>query len=264
MKLIKFILSLTYDSPAPMMRNETAKILDEYKDVFEGVGKLPGKCKIRLKEGAVPTVQPPKRVPNALQQKLKEELDCLESKGIIEKTSRPTKCINSIVVVQKPNRCLRICFDPVDHNKWVQQPQYPIPLFDNVVSKSSGTNRFFIIDARNGYWSMELDEESSLITTFSTSFGRYRWKHYPFRIKSAQGLIIDDIAGTAKDEDDHDAKLRIVLQQAREKGVKFNQEKCIFDAENIPYFGHLLTTKGIKAYPKKTKAITKLVSTRII
>ena len=67
------------------------------------------------------------------------------------------------------------------------------------------------------------------------------------------GLIIDDIAGTAKDEDDHDAKLRIVLQQAREKGVKFNQEKCIFDAENIPYFGHLLTTKGIKAYPKKTK-----------
>ncbi|KAK2713844.1 hypothetical protein QYM36_009658 [Artemia franciscana] len=63
MKVIKFILNFTHDSPAPMMRNETAKIQDEYKDVFEGVGKLPGKCKIHLKEGAVPTVQPQKGPP---------------------------------------------------------------------------------------------------------------------------------------------------------------------------------------------------------
>ena len=62
MKLVKFILNVTHDSPAPM-RNGTAKILDEYKDVFEGVGKLPGKCKIHLKDGAVATVQPPKRIP---------------------------------------------------------------------------------------------------------------------------------------------------------------------------------------------------------
>ena len=73
------------------MGNETAKILDEYRDVFEGVGKLPGKCKIHLKEGVVPTVQPPKRVPFVLQQKLKEELDLLELVGIIEKTSRPQR-----------------------------------------------------------------------------------------------------------------------------------------------------------------------------
>ncbi|KAK2707859.1 hypothetical protein QYM36_015514 [Artemia franciscana] len=72
------------------------------------------------------------------------------------------------------------------------------------------------------------------------------------------GLIIDDIAGRVKDEEDHDAKLRMVLQHAREKGVRFNQEKCIFDAESIPYFGHLLTTKGIKADPQKRKAITNM------
>ncbi|KAK2713529.1 hypothetical protein QYM36_009416, partial [Artemia franciscana] len=75
---------------------------------------------------------------------------------------------------------------------------------------------------------MELGDESSVITTFSTSFGRYRWKRYPFGIKSGQGefqrkmeevfegldigLIIDDIAGITKDEEDHDAKLRIFVQ----------------------------------------------------
>ncbi|KAK2707858.1 uncharacterized protein LOC136028662 [Artemia franciscana] len=120
MKLIKFILNLTHNSSAPMMRNETTKMLDKYKDVYEGVGKLPGKCKIHLQEGAVPTLQLPKRVLFAHQEKLKEELDCLESMGIIEKTSRPTKWVNSIAVVHEPNESHTICLDPVDLKKWVQ------------------------------------------------------------------------------------------------------------------------------------------------
>ena len=227
MKLIKFILNVQ-NEPATSMKPETARILEEYGDVFEGVGKLPGKCKIHLKEGAVPTVQPPKRVPFALQEKLKEELDRLEVMGIIEKTTTQTEWINSIVVVQKPNGSLRICLDPVDLNKWVQRPYHPIPSFDDVAAKCSGSNTFFKLDARQGYWSMELDEESSLLTTFSTTFGRCRWKRYPFGVKSAQdefqrkmeevfegldiGLIIDDIAGTAANTEDHDAKLRLVLQ----------------------------------------------------
>ncbi|KAK2719263.1 hypothetical protein QYM36_004922 [Artemia franciscana] len=69
------------------------------------------------------------------------------------------------------------------------------------------------------------------------------------------GLIIDDIAGTAANTEDHDAKLRLVLHRAREKGVRFNQDKCILNAESIPYFGHLLTTEGIKPDSEKTKAI---------
>ena len=186
----------------------------------------------------------------------------------------PTEWVNSIVVVQKPNGSLRICLDPVDLNKWVQHPYHPIPSFDDVAAKCSGSNTFFKLDSRQGYWSMELDEESSLLTTFSTIFGRNHWKRYPFGVKSAQdefqqkieevfegldiGLIIDDIAGIAANTEDHDAKLRLVLQQAREKGVRFNRDKCIFNALSIPYFGHLLTTEGIKADPEMTKAIANM------
>ncbi|KAK2714195.1 hypothetical protein QYM36_008678 [Artemia franciscana] len=142
MNLIKFILNVQSE-PAPTMKPETAKILEEYGNVFEGVGKLPGKCKIHLKEGAVPTVQPPKRVPFALQEKLKEELDRFGVIGIIEKTTTPTEWVNSIVVVQKPNGSLRICLDPVDLNKWVQHPYHPIPSFDDVAAKCSASNTFF-------------------------------------------------------------------------------------------------------------------------
>ena len=91
--------------------------------------------------------------------------------GIIEKTSRPTERVNSIVVVQKPNGSLRTCLYPVVLNKWVQHPHHPTPLFDNVASKCSGTNRFFKLDAKNGYWSIELDEESSHRTR---STGKWR------------------------------------------------------------------------------------------
>ncbi|KAK2712903.1 hypothetical protein QYM36_011567 [Artemia franciscana] len=69
------------------------------------------------------------------------------------------------------------------------------------------------------------------------------------------GLVIDDITGTVKDKENHDAKLRMVLQQAREKEIRFNQEKCIFDAESIPYFGHLFTTEGIKADQRKQRQL---------
>jgi hypothetical protein len=53
-------------------------------------------------------------------------------------------------------------------------------------------------------------------------------------------------------------QLRAVLQRAQEKGVKFNGDKCIFNAKVLPYFGHLLTTEGEKPDPNKTRAIAEM------
>ena len=44
---------------------------------------------------------------------------------------------------------------------------------------------FIVLDVRNGFWRVPLDQESSLLTTFNTPFGRYRWKWMPFGISSA-------------------------------------------------------------------------------
>ena len=41
------------------------------------------------------------------------------------------------------------------------------------------------MDVRKGFWYVELEEDSSLLTTFNTPFGRYRWKRMPFGISSA-------------------------------------------------------------------------------
>ncbi|XP_065572402.1 uncharacterized protein LOC136034857 [Artemia franciscana] len=80
LNLIRFIYNI---EQTPVTSN-TDEILAEYKDVFEGIGKMPGKCKIHLKPGVIPSVQPPRKVPLAIQDKLKNELERLVSLGIIE------------------------------------------------------------------------------------------------------------------------------------------------------------------------------------
>ena len=50
----------------------------------------------------------------------------------------------------------------------------------------SDAKYFSVLDATSGYWQIKLDEESSLLTTFNTPFGRYRFTRMPFGIHSAQ------------------------------------------------------------------------------
>ncbi|KAK2715996.1 hypothetical protein QYM36_010530 [Artemia franciscana] len=59
-------------------------LLDEFCEVFEGIGAFAGTCKIHLKEDPKPMVQPPKQVSFTLQARFKEELDRLESPEFIE------------------------------------------------------------------------------------------------------------------------------------------------------------------------------------
>ena len=46
-----------------------------------------------------------------------------------------------------------------------------------------------MFDASNGFWQVELDEESSMHTTFNIPFGRYPWKRMPFGINSAPDVL---------------------------------------------------------------------------
>ena len=44
-------------------------------------------------------------------------------------------------------------------------------------------------DAHHGYWSIVLDEESSLLTTFNSPFGRYCFLHLPFGLVCSQDIF---------------------------------------------------------------------------
>ena len=202
--LIKLTYAIDQHNPKPVH-----PILSEYNDVFEGIGTFEGLCSINLKENACPTVCATRKVPFALRDKLKAELNSMEEKGIITKITEPTEWVNALVCVVKPNGNIRVCIDPKVLNDNIQRPYYPMRTIDDVTSKLAGATHFSVLDATKGYYSCKLTEESSKPTTFTTPFGRYRYLRLPMGIRSSQDIYnrkmeeaLEDIDGAACIVDD--------------------------------------------------------------
>ena len=92
------------------------QILKDYRDVFEGLGCMEGLCYLEVDQTVRPVIHPPRKIPVALRDRLKEELDKLVGEEILTPVTEPTKWVSSLVLVNKPNK-LRICIDPQDLNK---------------------------------------------------------------------------------------------------------------------------------------------------
>ena len=202
--------SLVYaveDQPSPVTKE---KLMLQFPDVFsEGLGQLDGEYKIRLDENVPPVQHAPRRVAVALRPQLKETLDALEAQGVIAQVTTPTKWISSMVAVSKKNGKLRICLDPKDLNRAIQRENYQLPTVEDIATRLHGAKVFTVMDVRNGFWHVSLDEESSYLTTFQTPFGRYRWKRMPFGISSAPEVfqrkmheLIEGLAGVEVVADD--------------------------------------------------------------
>ena len=58
-----------------------------------------------------------------------------------------------------------------------------------IASEFSGKKIFSTLDLKDGYWQIQLDEKSSLLCTFNTPFGRYRFTRMPFGIRSASEVF---------------------------------------------------------------------------
>ena len=275
------LIKLTYDVESslrvpPVSPIDKQLIEHEYGDLFKGIGVIPGEVKLHLKDNAVPVVNPPRRIPEALKSRLKCELDTMENDQIIAKVDVPTDWVNSLVVVEKPQTGkLRICLDPKALNEAIRRPHYPMYTLEDVTSKLTNAMCFSLLDITHAYWSVKLDESLSYLTTFGTPLGRYRYLRLPFGISASSDLfqmkvneifeglpgvaaIVDDILIYGRTRDEHDRNLRKVLDTAREKGIRFNPDKIKIGVKELPFFGHLVTDEGLKIDESKLQAILKL------
>ena len=66
----------------------------------------------------------------------------MEHLGAIEKVDQPTKWVNSIVIVEKPDGNLRICLDQKDLNRAVKREHLQLPTFTEITSKLTGAKVF--------------------------------------------------------------------------------------------------------------------------
>ena len=254
----------------------TTDIQHRYPSVFQGLGNLGEEFGICLKPGAVPrSLFAPRHVPLPLRPKVEEELNRMESIGVISRVDEPTPWCAGMVVVPKKDGKIRICVDLKPLNENVLREVHPLPKVDETLAQLSGAKVFSKLDANSGFWQIPLAKDSRLLTTFITPFGRYCFNKMPFGISSAPehfqkrmsqlltGLhgvlcLMDDVLVFGKDEKEHSDRLDAALKRIEMAGVTLNPSKCEFGKDRLKFLGHLIDEQGIQADPEKTSAIREM------
>ncbi|CAC5406179.1 unnamed protein product [Mytilus coruscus] len=204
---------------------------------------------IKIDSTVNPVINPPRKIPAALREKLKGTLKEMEDKEVIRKVDEPTDWVNSLVVVEKPKTGkLRICLDPRNLNKAIKREHFALPTIEDITTRLTGAKYLSKLDCNNGYWQLRMDKESQLLTTFNSPFGRYCFLRMPFGIKSAQEVFqkrvsqlfenfkgvetdIDDILVWGTTRKEHDDRLRSVLNRCQEVGLTLNAENASFESK---------------------------------
>ena len=185
---------------------------------------------MRLDANVTPVIRPPSRIPLAMEESVKRELDRMIKIGAITPVSEPTEWVSQMVAAKKKDGIISICIDPRDLNKALKRPHHPMRTIEDVASRMFNATVFSTLDARSGFWQIKLDHESSLVTTLSTPFGRFCFLRMPFGITSASkvfqrameelfagypcAIIIDDLLVWGEETADHDVNLKKVLTRA--------------------------------------------------
>ncbi|XP_057367007.1 uncharacterized protein LOC130688028 [Daphnia carinata] len=66
-------------------------LLNKYAAMFKGIGKLPTKHHIQLKQGVAPVVRPARRIPFKIRSAVLKKLSEMENLRLIQKVSEPTE-----------------------------------------------------------------------------------------------------------------------------------------------------------------------------
>ncbi|XP_008484608.1 uncharacterized protein K02A2.6-like [Diaphorina citri] len=257
--------------------NKYSDLIVKYSDVFSSqVGNIGPEYHIKLSDNAIPRIDGQRKIPFALKDQLKLELDRMEKAGIITRIIEPTEWVNSIVVVKKPNNKLRICLDPRYLNQFIVTSNSSIPTFEQIASNLANAKYFSVLDCNSGFWQIPLDSESAKLCTFNSPLGgRYMFKKLPFGLSCSSeafqerinfifenepgvALYIDDLIVWGESREEHDKRLNRVLEIARKQGLRLNKEKCKLGVEEVKFLGHIFSNRSMAIDPSKISAVLEM------
>jgi hypothetical protein len=121
-----------------------------------------------------------------------------------------------------------------------------MPSIDGILPELAKTRVFTTLDAKKGFWQLEVDKTSSNSTTFLGPSGSYSWLRVPFGISPAPKLfqqhlrsIVHDLKGVEVVADDIliygsgnnvEQALKnnnVLLERLHDVNLKLNREKMV-------------------------------------
>lgn len=247
---------------------EMRQLLIQYKELFNGsMGSIHGQSvKIHIDPNATPKMFRPRPVPISLQDQVNAELKRLQAEDVLEPVDMKTTNIEwatPVVIAVKSNGNVRICGDfRVTINPHVQRDDYPLPRFEDIMSKLNGGQEFTKIDLRDAYLQINVEQESRKYLIIATHQGYFAYKRLPFGISFApayfqrimdqilsgiNGTIcyLDDILITAPTREEHLQRVQQVLQRLYEAGIRTHVSKCEWMQDSTVFLGHRIDRYGL-------------------
>jgi RNase H-like domain found in reverse transcriptase/Reverse transcriptase (RNA-dependent DNA polymerase)/Integrase zinc binding domain/Integrase core domain len=263
-------------------KSSMEKLLEEYEDIFYLEGdplSTTNVCKasIKLKQDSTPVFRKQYRQAHAHKEIIQEKANEMVKSGVAE-PSTSSWSAPMLAVPKKTTRNgkvdWRIVIDYRELNKQVEDDKFPIPLITDILDSLGKCVYFSTLDLTQGYYQVELEDESRPCTAFSTANQHYQLTRLPMGLKTSPAqfsrimslalsgltqvncwVYLDDILIFGNSLENHNKNLKQVLERLRETNLKLKPEKCKFLRKEIVYLGHKITNKGILPDPEKTLKI---------
>ena len=128
---------------------------------------------------------------------------------------------------------------------------------------------------KKGYWMVIPHPDSKPLTCMSIDIGRFQWTRLPMETVVASDVfqkkldeifhnvpgvtrIADDMVIYGKSIEEHYKHFLSFLSIVRKNNLKLNASKLQFELEEVSFFGHNWSSKGMSLDPKKIQGIERM------
>nr|GEW93723.1 putative reverse transcriptase domain-containing protein [Tanacetum cinerariifolium] len=205
-------------------RLEDVPIVRDFLEVFpeDFLGILPTRqveFQINLIHGVAPVARAPYQFASSEMKEMPDQLRELSGKGFIRPSSSPWGALNL----------------------------YPLPRIDDLFDQLQGSSVYSKIDLRSGYHQLRVHKEDISKTAFTTRYGHYEFQVMPFGLTNALVVFmdlmnrvckpyldkfvivfIDDILIYSKRKQEHEEKLKLILELLKKEELYAKFSMCEF------------------------------------
>ncbi|XP_048487132.1 uncharacterized protein K02A2.6-like [Plutella xylostella] len=254
--------------------DKISRLMSEFPDLFnETLGEYKGpEISLHVRPDAKPRFLKARPVPFPLKKQVEEELNRMVESGVLTPV-RYSKWATPLRLVKKDDGALRICGDYRSTvNSAIDVDTYPLTAAVEAFVNLSGGRVFSKLDLKHAYLQMKVDEDTAMLLTLNTPLGLMRMNRLAFGVNAAPGIfqrvmssalagmagvacLLDDVALTGRTAQEHDQRLRAVLQKLTDMGFRLNLKKCVFASNSINFLGHTIDAEGLHPSPEKVREI---------